>query len=132
MLSLICYEVIFEGVGGGEADSADLIVNITNDDWFGDTPGPYQHLRQAQLQAVESGLPLVRAAGNGISALIDPYGRIRDGLKLNAIGTLDGNVSLSRARIALPWNRNYNWLLMVFALSGVALVMSLRPRRHAN
>ena len=60
---------------------ADFIVNVTNDAWFGDTPGPYQHFRQAQIRAVETGLPLIRAANNGISGVVDARGRVVDALR---------------------------------------------------
>ncbi|WP_275433967.1 nitrilase-related carbon-nitrogen hydrolase, partial [Serratia marcescens] len=73
-LPLICYEAIFPAEMGYQGPAADAIINVTNDAWYGDTPGPYQHFRQAQLRAVEQGLPLVRAANNGLSAVVDPYG----------------------------------------------------------
>ena len=74
---LICYEAIFPGeILADGAAGPGLILNVTNDAWFGQTPGPYQHFAQARLRAIEEGLPLVRAANTGISAVIDPYGRI--------------------------------------------------------
>ena len=85
----VCYEVIFPGIVAAEAGDARLIVNVTNDAWFGNSPGPYQHLRQAQLRAVEAGRPMLRAANNGISAGIDSYGTIVDALRLDGIGNLD-------------------------------------------
>ncbi|MBR7539702.1 hypothetical protein KC221_26320, partial [Mycobacterium tuberculosis] len=84
-----CYEAIFPAEMGYQGPAADAIINVTNDAWYGDTPGPYQHFRQAQLRAVEQGLPLVRAANNGLSAVVDPYGRIIDALALNAVGVVD-------------------------------------------
>jgi apolipoprotein N-acyltransferase len=93
----ICYEVIFPGLAAAESADAQLIVNVTNDAWFGYSPGPYQHLRQAQVRAVEAGRPLLRAANNGISAAIDPFGRILDALELNGIGVMDVSVPLAPA-----------------------------------
>jgi apolipoprotein N-acyltransferase len=96
-LAFICYEVIFPGLVARDAGNADLIVNVTNDAWYGRTPGPYQHFRQAQLRAVETGRPLVRAANNGISGVVDAKGRIVDALALDAVGILDVDVPLSPA-----------------------------------
>jgi apolipoprotein N-acyltransferase len=101
-LPLICYEAIFPAELGYKGQRATAILNVTNDAWYGDTPGPYQHFRQSELRAVEQGLPLVRAANNGLSAVVDPYGRITDGLALNAVGVID--VSLP-SQIAPFWGR---------------------------
>ena len=80
-LPLICYEIIFSGgirqLSNVDHDNAQWIVNLTNDAWFGNTPGPWQHLRQSVVRAVEEGLPVIRVANLGISAVIDPYGRMR-------------------------------------------------------
>jgi apolipoprotein N-acyltransferase len=89
---LICYEVIFPGQVLGEGARPAWILNVTNDAWFGDTPGPYQHLRQARLRAVEEGLPLVRAANTGISAVVDPYGRVLSSLPLGTRGVLEAGL----------------------------------------
>ncbi len=88
----ICYEVIFPGAVASRRDRPGLILNVTNDGWFGDTPGPRQHFAQARLRAVEEGLPLVRAANTGISAIVDPYGRIISSLPLGTEGVLDGRL----------------------------------------
>jgi apolipoprotein N-acyltransferase len=74
-LPLICYESIFSGAILGEGSRPDFMLNVTNDGWFGRTIGPYQHFHQARVRSVEEGLPLVRDANTGISAVIDPYGR---------------------------------------------------------
>src|SRR5205807_3510188 len=89
-LPLICYEIIFphDIVGSGERPG--WLVNLTNDAWFGISPGPYQHFQQARVRAIEEGLPLVRAANNGISAIVDPFGRIVQTLPLGTEGLLDG------------------------------------------
>jgi apolipoprotein N-acyltransferase len=98
----ICYEAIFpRGVLATDPSREGrpgLILNVTNDAWFGATPGPYQHFAQARLRTVEQGLPMVRAANNGISAIIDPYGRVVGSLALNAEGVLDGGLPLALGR----------------------------------
>lgn len=85
---LVCYEVIFPGnVVGNERPG--WLLNTTNDAWFGDSIGPRQHFFQARMRAVEEGLPLVRAANTGISAVIGPRGQIRAILNLGEAGVLD-------------------------------------------
>jgi apolipoprotein N-acyltransferase len=85
----ICYEAIFPGAVVPDGPRPSLILNVTNDAWFGRTPGPSQHFAQARLRAVEEGLPLIRAANSGISAVVDPYGRITASLALGSRGILD-------------------------------------------
>ena len=97
---LICYEIIFPGeVGaqaalpagpsGGAAVRPGWMINVTNDGWFGISSGPYQHFQQARVRAIEEGLPLVRAANTGISAVVDPLGRVIEKLPLGAAGAID-------------------------------------------
>lgn len=89
---LICYEIIFpeEIVAPGERPA--WLVNITNDAWFGESAGPYQHFSQVRMRAVEQGLPIVRSANSGISALIDPYGRVIESLPLHGRGVIDARL----------------------------------------
>jgi apolipoprotein N-acyltransferase len=73
---LICYEIIFPGAVLGDEPRPGFLLNVTNDGWFGRSVGPYQHLHQARIRAVEEGLPLVRAANTGISVVTDAFGRL--------------------------------------------------------
>jgi apolipoprotein N-acyltransferase len=88
-LPLICYEIIFPGDAVPPGKRPGWIVNVTNDGWFGNSPGPYQHFQQARVRAIEEGLPLARAANTGISAVVDPLGRIIKSLPLGREGVLD-------------------------------------------
>ena len=82
ILPLICYEGIFPSLDMTQYRSSDdpmrphLIVNISNDAWFGPTTGPRQHLNLASYRAIEEGLPMVRSTPTGISVLVDPLGRV--------------------------------------------------------
>ncbi|WP_409741504.1 apolipoprotein N-acyltransferase [Ferrovibrio sp.] len=88
--ALVCYEAIFPAEIAAAGPPARWLLNITNDAWFGRSSGPHQHLAAARFRAVEQGLPLVRAANNGISAIVDPYGRMIASLGLDAVGVVDG------------------------------------------
>jgi apolipoprotein N-acyltransferase len=89
VLPLICYEIIFPGDVVPPGERPGWIVNVTNDGWFGISTGPYQHFQQARVRAIEEGLPLARAANTGISAVVDPLGRIINALPLGREGVID-------------------------------------------
>lgn len=92
---LICYEAIFPGEAAPRDKNGarpQLLLNVTNDGWFGRTIGPWQHFAQARLRAVEEGLPLIRVANTGISAIVDPYGRVLESLPLGEEGLIDGRL----------------------------------------
>jgi apolipoprotein N-acyltransferase len=129
VLALICYEIIFpESVPSGERPG--WIVNLTNDGWFGASAGPYQHLQQARIRAIEQGLPMVRAANTGISAVVDPVGRIIDSLPLGTDGVLDAR--LPQPMPLTPYARMGDLptgLVLAFA---IAVVMRSRRRPAAE
>ena len=126
---MICYEIIFPDSVSGH-DDANVIVNLTNDAWYGNTPGPYQHFRQARVRAVEAGLPLIRAANNGISAVVDSRGRISDAFGLNAVGRLDVTVTLARSPV-LPY-RLYTFLMILIVFTTIAGIRRLLSSDQPN
>ncbi|WP_372617136.1 apolipoprotein N-acyltransferase [Falsiroseomonas sp.] len=109
---LICYEVIFPGAVTPAAERPGFLLNITNDAWFGVSAGPWQHLAAARLRAVEEGLPLVRSAQTGISAVLDARGRWVAGMGLAETGVV--LAPLPRAGAATP-----------FARAGLAIPLAL-------
>lgn len=94
---LICYEAIFSDDVTPRRGNTSWMLNVTNDAWFGSTSGPLQHFHQARVRSVEEGLPLIRVANNGISAVIDSYGRVLSKLDLNIKGSIDSRLPLSIA-----------------------------------
>lgn len=125
-LPLICYEVIFPHAVVPPGERPNWIVNLTNDGWFGVSSGPYQHLQQARVRAIEEGLPIARAANTGISAVIDPLGRIVAALPLGAEGVLDS--SLPRRIDQPPYARVGDGPLAI-VLAGLAIVILARRAR---
>ncbi|MEE9315382.1 MAG: apolipoprotein N-acyltransferase [Rhizobiaceae bacterium] len=114
-LPLICYEIVFSGAVRSQNSTGEVpqwIINITNDAWFGMTAGPYQHAHQAQVRAVEEGLPVVRAANSGISMVVDAYGRIKESLALGEQGVVDA--ALPVAGPATPFSRYGNMPILIF------------------
>lgn len=117
-IPLICYEVLFPGQISAKhnTDDAEWILNVTNDAWFGITSGPHQHFHQTRLRAVDEGKPVIRAANNGISAVIDAYGRIEQRLKLGESGILDSQIPVSTVLLVDYDIKNYIfWALILMA-----------------
>lgn len=121
--ALICYEAIFPTAIVQGAERPGLLINVTNDGWFGDTTGPWQHFHQTRVRAVEEGLPIVRAANNGVSAVIDGQGRVVAMLTLNARGVLDSGIpgSISAPVYAKLGDCTFLALALIF-LGAAALV----------
>lgn len=116
---LICYEIIFPGQVTDPENRPDWLLNITNDAWYGESTGPYQHLLQTRVRAIEEGLPLVRSASTGISAIIDPYGRIVDQMALNKRGVIEGALPQKLSKLTL-YSVLKEW---IFACIGVTLII---------
>lgn len=116
---LICYEILFPGEVTGR-QRPDWFVNVTDDSWFGPWAGPRQHLLVAQVRAIEEGVPVARAANSGISAMIDPLGRIRARTEMNTQGVLDAE--LPAKIVPTPFARFQSiWYWLV---AGLFLVLS--------
>lgn len=129
-LALICYEALFSGDLGPGTDQAQYIVNITNDGWFAGSIGPQQHFHHARLRAVETGLPLLRVANSGITALIDPLGQVLGRITPDEMGILDGDLP---ERLSPPLFARWSHWPLLFALlisAGLVLVQRFRPRRR--
>lgn len=118
---LICYEIIFPGAVVDPRDRPQWILNVTNDAWFGVSSGPYQHLANARMRAIEEGLPLIRSANTGISAVIDAYGRTVSRLGLEKTGVID--TALPHALAPTPYARFGDWtfLLLLMVVTGLCL-----------
>ncbi len=110
---LICYEVIFSNEIIEKNQYPDMFINITNDAWFGNSTGPYQHLASAQMRSIEYATPLIRVAGTGISALIDANGRIIKKIDLNQEGVIDVEI-LKRNKISFYHRYGNISLMMIF------------------
>lgn len=115
--TIICYEVIFSGRVIDADNRPEWILNITNDAWFGPSTGPRQHLVQARLRAIEEGLPIVRVANTGISAVIDPYGRVRNSLDLGKTGIIDA--PLPEALTPTVFSHVGHWPVLLLSLLGL-------------
>lgn len=121
----VCYEIIFSGQVTDPNNRPAWLINVTNDAWYGQSAGPYQHFAMARLRAVEEGVPVVRSANSGISAVIDPYGRVPHYLDLGKSGILDA--PLPNAIPATLYAQTGPWLFM--GICFVLLLFSLKKQK---
>ena len=130
LLPLVCYEVAFSSEVLSFPDNADWIVNVTNDAWFGATVGPWQHLHLARMRAVETGLPLIRVANTGISAVIDGYGRVLHQLELKNEGIVQAMLPNKLKETAYGVVGNVAFLMIWIFLVGAALSIQVKTRNN--
>jgi len=126
--TLICYEVIFAGRVVAPDDRPQLMVNLSNDAWFGTTLGPWQHLYQAQLRAVEEGVPLLRVANTGISAAFDGFGRSLGKIPLGAAGYLD--IKVPPVLTATAFAQFGNLVFFAFCLGVLVIAAGIHIRQN--
>jgi apolipoprotein N-acyltransferase len=127
----ICYEIIFSDSLTSVGSNPNVIINITNDTWFGLTPGPYQHLDMTRRYAIESGLPVIRANFSGISAFIDPAGKVIKSMPIGEQGVLDGQI-YGAAHVTPYRKLGINlWfaIIMIFSMSVVLISKYARRKK---
>ncbi len=126
---MICYEVIFPGAIVRKGTHPGLLLNVTNDGWYGDSAGPRQHLAISRFRAIEEGIPMARAANTGISAVIDAYGRILWRTKIFEITT--GNIILPKTAVKTTLYSKYgDSIALVFAFFACCAAVTGRNRRR--
>ena len=123
--AMICYEAIFPGQAVDETDRPDWLVNVTNDAWFGNSSGPRQHLAAVRMRAVETGLPVMRAANTGISAGFDALGRELGRIGMNRAGSL---ALVLPGHLPMPLFARAG-LLLPFLLAAMLTSPAISPRR---
>lgn len=113
---LICYEIAYPSLIKPKEDKYGLIITISNDAWFGNTFAPHQHLQIAKLRALESSLPIIRAANTGISAVLDKRGAIVDKIELNHSGYINAEVFPSKGLTPYMYFGDYPILMLIFSI----------------
>jgi apolipoprotein N-acyltransferase len=123
----ICYEAVFPNFAP-QCDETDVIINLTNDAWFGFTTEPFQHLQIVRARSVETGLPLIRATNYGISAVFDSWGREINRIKINNCGVMDFYIPQKTANT--PYNRAGDSIFFIFI--SASAVYAFRRRKHES
>nr|WP_207145090.1 apolipoprotein N-acyltransferase [Persephonella atlantica] len=130
IVPLICFEAIFPDFVSEFAKKGNLIVNVTNDAWFGRTSAPLQHFEMARVRAVETGKYLIRAANTGISAVINPVGEIKSSLKLFEDGIILEKVYLNSK--ATFWAEHHYKIKLLFIILFIILSVFILRKEERN
>ena len=123
LLPLICYEVIFPKITKLKKNKYDIIVNITNDAWFGNSRGPYQHLALAKIRAVLEGKYMLRVANTGITSIVDYKGNIVDKIDLNKSGVIDKKLVLYKNNTLYSFIGDSIFYILLLVLSLISIVI---------
>ena len=129
---LICYEVVFPGEVIDPGERPEWLLDVTNDAWFGRSAGPHQHFAMMRVRAVEEGLPLANAANDGISGVIDPYGRVTAKLGLKEIGVVDADLPQSIPPTFYERYRDIPFFVMAVALLAAGIVLGADGGRRGS
>lgn len=121
----VCYEIIFSDALIPRGVTPSAIINITNDTWFGKTPGTYQHLDMVRRYAIESGVPVVRANYSGVSAFVSAAGEIQSRIPVGVVGVLDGRVSGAHMTAYRALGRDV-WILIILAIAALGAAVARR------
>jgi apolipoprotein N-acyltransferase len=124
----VCYEAIFPGYFVDAKNRPRWLINVTNDGWFGNSTGPYQHLAQLRLRAIEQGLSIVRSANTGISAVIDPFGRFVDVLGLGKVGVIDSHLPQNLSLTTFAKVGDISTFLLLILFCAVGWMLSLQSK----
>ena len=125
---LICYEIAFPNLININYNEYGLILNISNDAWFGNSFAPFQHLQIAQVRALETQRYILRSANTGVSAVIDPYGNILNKIHFGVEGTLDDIVFSSKGRTPYMAFGDYPILMLIFVF--MFLILNNKPKEN--
>ncbi len=123
----ICYEIIFPHQIINSQNKPDWLINLTNDGWYGISQGPYQHLVTTQLRAIEEGRTIVRAANTGISAVINPYGKILAQIPLNQKGIIDINLP-QQLYIKTIYGEMGNFIPLILCITNILIAFTIKNK----
>jgi len=130
VIPAICYEIVYPAIirnlaiQSEPSDKPQIIVTVSNDAWFGDSFGPYQHMQMARMRALELGLPLVRSTNDGITAMVDAHGNIIKQLPRYFQGSL--RASLPIMNINTPYRQwGFSGILLILFLSSLFIVLAV-------